>query len=207
MQVSHYGVHADCCKLSIRKPLGPLDRVPKDFKVSTQTQTAWCARAEDACQIEQADLLASGGKPEVWPHYDPTALAIRYFHAQRQRVNLLTLTDGHVDRRICRVQPAFGNQPQRATLRRVIAEIDFDVMIARHALITTAAKIIQIVRIKGADDVRHVVAIVVHRVRDLVWLLDSRYFLLGRPKNTTLIPYTARFRRPIHGPPARPALS
>src|SRR5882762_8986611 len=129
---------------------------------------AWCAWAKDACQVEQADLLAPGRKTQVWPGHNPAALAIGAFHAQRMRMNFLTLTDRHVDRRISRVHPAFGNQPQRTTLRRVLAEIDFDVMIARHTLITPASKVIEILLVESADDVRHVVAAVVHRVRNLV---------------------------------------
>jgi len=58
-------------------------------------------------------------------------------------------------------------------LRSVRAYIDFDIMIARHTLIAPASKIIEILLVKTADRVCHVVAVVIDCVRDLVRRLDG----------------------------------
>src|SRR6266480_4015721 len=109
MQVSRCWTDADGFQLRIRKAFCPLDGVPKDLEVRTQPQAAWCAWAEAASEIEQADLLASCGKAEICLGHNPTAVAIGYFHAQRLRMNLLPLTNRYVDRRVSWVHPAFGN--------------------------------------------------------------------------------------------------
>src|SRR2546425_1170200 len=102
-------------------------------------------------------------------------------------MNLLTLTDRHVYRRIGRVHPAFRNQPQRASLRRVVAEIDFDVMIARHTLIPPASKVIEVFLVKSDDNFRHVVATVIYCVRYLVRRLDGSDCQLRRWYDKTFI--------------------
>ena len=97
VQVSRRRSNPHRFQLRIGKPLRPLDRVPEDLEISTQPQTARCAGAEDICEIEQADLLASGRKTQVWFGHNPAALAIGDFHAQWLRMDLLALTNGHVD--------------------------------------------------------------------------------------------------------------
>src|SRR5882672_5632454 len=100
MQLGHRGIYSDRFQLRIGKPLGPLDRVPEDLEISTQPQAASCTRKENACEIEQADLLAPGREAQVRSGHNPAALAIGDFHAQRLWMDFLTLTDRHVDRRI-----------------------------------------------------------------------------------------------------------
>src|SRR5882672_812215 len=121
MQVGRRRSNSDRFQLRIGKSPCPLDRVPEDLKIGSHPQAAWCAGPEDICQIEEADLLAPGRKAQIWFGYDPAACAIGYLHAQRLRTNLLTLTDRDIDRRIGWVHPTFGYQPQRTTLRRVLA--------------------------------------------------------------------------------------
>src|SRR6266850_2196294 len=199
MQVSRRWTDADGFQLSIRKAFCPLDRVPEDLEIGTQPQAAWCAWAEDASEIEQADLLAPGRKAEVWLGHNPAASAVGYLHAQRLRMNILTLTDRYVDRRISWVHPAFGNQPQRAAFRRVLAKIDFDVMIARHTLIAPAPKVIEVFLVESADNVRHVVATVIYCVRYLVRRLDRRNCQLRGWNNKTFIDEDVRCRWMVHG--------
>ncbi len=85
---------------------------------------------------------------------------------------LLSLADRDVDGRISRMHPAVCDQPKRTARRRIVAEIDFDVMIARDALILAAPKGIEIVSVKSADDVRNILAVVVDGLRDLAWRRD-----------------------------------
>ena len=47
----------------------------------------------------------------------------------------MTLPDCHIDRRIRVVEPAMRDQPERTGGRRIVAEIDLDIMIARHPLV------------------------------------------------------------------------
>src|SRR5882724_2549932 len=96
------------------------------------------------------------------------------------------------------MHPAFGNQPQWATLRRISAEIDFDVMIARHPLITTASKVIEIFLVKSADNIRHVVAAVICRMRYLVRRFDGRDCELRRGNNKTFIDEDVRSGWMVH---------
>src|SRR5882724_5979247 len=199
MQVSHRWTHSDRFQMRIGEPLRPLDRVPEDLKISTQPQAVWRARAEDVCQIEEANLLAPCRKAQIWFGHNPAALAIGDFHAQRLRPNFLTLTDRHVDRRISRVHPTFGNQPQWATLGCVLAKIDLDVMIARHTLITPAPKIIEILLVQSTDNFRHVVAAVIFGMLYLVWRLDGRNCQLRRRNNKTFIDEDVCSRWMVHG--------
>ena len=72
-------------------------------------------------------------------------------------------------------------------------------MIARHTLITAAPKVIEIFLVKSADNVRHVVAIVVHCARDLVRRLDGGNCELRRRDNKTLIDEDVCSRWMVHG--------
>src|SRR5258705_2281748 len=60
-------------------------------------------------------------------------------------------------------------------------------MIARYALIATSTKTIEILFVKSADNVRHVVAIVINCVGNLVRRLDSGDCQLRRRNNKTFI--------------------
>src|SRR6185295_14482070 len=85
------------------------------------------------------------------------------------------------------MHPPFSNQPQRSTLRRIITEIDLDVMVTRDALITTATKIIEILLVKSAYDVGNIIAIVIHCLGDLVRRLHSGYCQFRRWNNKAFI--------------------
>src|SRR5687767_14483291 len=64
------------------------------------------------------------------------------------------------------MHPSMGDQIKRAAAGNVITKIDFDVMVASHALITPTSKCIQILLVKLAHDFSNVVSIVINRARD-----------------------------------------
>ena len=61
------------------------------------------------------------------------------------------------------MHPAFCDQPERTGFRDIVAEIDFHIVVTRHALVLTAAKCIEVPAVQRADDVCYVLTIVVGR--------------------------------------------
>src|SRR6476659_5917760 len=129
MQVSCRGIQPDCFQLGIGHSPGPFNRIPKDFQISTETQASRSSRTKDICQLEETDLLATGGKSQVRLGHNPTTAAISNFHAQRIGTDLLPLADCYVDRGISWMHPAFCDQPQGTTLRSLSAEVHLDIVI------------------------------------------------------------------------------
>src|SRR5690242_980566 len=138
------------------------------------------AGLEHVRQIEEADLLATGRKTEVWTDDLPATFAVRNFHAQRLCLFVVTLTDCDIDRRIGRVHPAVCDEPERSACRNVVAEIELDVMIARDALVLTATKRVEIFSVDIVDDRSDVLSLIVHRAYDLVWRGHCRDLQLRR---------------------------
>src|SRR6185437_7421437 len=79
MQIGHRRCHAVNLERSIRQPPGPLNGIPVDFEIRSETNSSRCARNKNVSQVNQADLLSTCGKSEVWTRYLPAAVAIGYF--------------------------------------------------------------------------------------------------------------------------------
>src|SRR3954447_7531229 len=105
------------------------------------------SRLEHAGQIKQAYFFTSGGKSEVRSHDFPAATTIRNFQTQRLRLFLLSLADGDINRRVGRMHPAIRDQPQRSVRGRV-AEVELNVMISRHPLVSPALECAEIVSVQ-----------------------------------------------------------
>src|SRR6266550_6467849 len=71
-------------------------------------------------------------------------------------------------------------------------------MVARYTLITPSPKVVEILLVKGADDVRHVVAVVVYCLHNLLWLLDGGNCELRRGNDKTLIDENVSSRWMVH---------
>src|SRR5581483_218676 len=78
----------------------------------------------------------------------------------------MTLGKRYVDRGIGRVHPALSDQNQRRVSWDIIAKVDFDVMIARNALILATPKGVEIFAIQIAQDVGYILSVVVDRARN-----------------------------------------
>src|SRR6202000_1496470 len=78
------------------------------------------------------------------------------------------------------MQPPRSNQPQWTRRRNIRAEIDLDVMIARHALVLPAPERIQILSIDGAQRLGNIISVIVNRARDSVWAFDRSHSKLYR---------------------------
>src|SRR5947207_13803654 len=71
-------------------------------------------------------------------------------------------------------------------------------MVARYTLITPSPKVVEILLVKGADDVRYVVAVVVYCLHNLLWLLDGGNCELRRRNDKTLIDENVRPHWMVH---------
>ncbi len=91
-------------------------------------------------KIEQNRLLAAGGKAEIRLGGGPSTATIRNFDAHALRVPAIPLRHGDVDRGFGVVNRALRDQIERAGIRSIVAEIDFNVVIAGDALILAAAE-------------------------------------------------------------------
>src|SRR5271165_5040129 len=108
------------------------------------------ARTKYVGEIDQTDLLSSGWKAKIGARDHPAAMPIGNFETQRACLFVCSLADCDVDRGIRRMQPAFGYEISRSARRHLIAQIYFDVMIARDALVLAASKGIEITIIQVA---------------------------------------------------------
>ena len=123
-----------------RIALRPLDAVPINFQIRPQAHAARRSRPKNIRQIEEDRFLASRRKTEVRLRRDPSAVSVGNFNAHAMRVPAISLRDGHVQRRFGVVNRALRDQIERTALRRIVAQIDFNIMIARDSLILAAAK-------------------------------------------------------------------
>ena len=72
-----------------------------------------------------------------------------------------------IDESVGCIQP-LRDQPKRTTRRRVVAEIDFDVVIARDALVPARVRMCRDSFRRASYDARDVLSVVVDRASDLV---------------------------------------
>src|ERR1044071_7194088 len=93
------------------------------------------SQLEHTSQIKQANLFTTSGETHVWSHDLPATTTIRNLQTQRLRLFLLSLADGHINRRVGRVHPAVCDQPEWSARGRLVTEVKLDVMISRHALV------------------------------------------------------------------------
>ena len=55
------------------------------------------------------------------------------------------------------MEPSLGDQIERAVGRNVIAEVDFDVVVARNSLVLSQAEVIEIFSVERAQDSCYIV--------------------------------------------------
>src|SRR5580658_2015003 len=146
-----------------------MDRIPVYFEIRAQAHAVRRFRTENICEIEENRLLAAGRKTEIVLCGDPTAVAIRHLNAQPVGAPAAALRDGDVHGGFRVVDGALRNQVERATFRRVIAEIDFQIVISGYALVLAATKAAHRLAIEIADEVSHVLAGVIRGAGDIAW--------------------------------------
>ena len=66
------------------------------------------------------------------------------------------------------MHPAFGDEIQRAIRGNLVAEIYFDIVIARDALILAASEGVQVSIVQVAQNICHILSVVVDCASDLV---------------------------------------
>src|SRR3984885_2937547 len=148
--------------------LRPMYGIPVNFQIGSDPHAARSAGSKDIGQIKEDCLLSPGGKAQIVPRRNPTAVAIRNFQAQPMRAPPGALSDGHVHRRLSVVDRALRDEKERAAFRRVLAELDFEIMIARYSLILASAKAGQGLTVERANDIGDVLAGVVDGASDPV---------------------------------------
>src|SRR6476646_9114818 len=85
------------------------------------------------------------------------------------------------------MHPSLGNQIDRLRFGQFIAEIQLDVMITSHSLISTTTEGVQILFVERRNHVSYILAVVVPRVRDLVRCFDCSDCQFGRWNDKTFI--------------------
>ena len=113
---------------------------------------------EEASEIDEAGLVAACGEAEIGARDFPAAMAVGNFEAERLRMLVTSLRHGDIDRRVGRMQPAARDEPERAARRQIVAQVDFDVMVARDALILAAAEGVEILAVEIAKRFCYIVA-------------------------------------------------
>ena len=141
--------------------------------------------------------MRPAGKAQIVLRRDPAAVAVRHFNAQAMGAPAAALRDGDIHRRLGIVNRTLRNQVERAALRRVVAEIDFEIMIARHALELAAAEAAHGFSVERADQVRDVLAGVIHRARDVVRRCDRGDAKFRRRNHEALVDKNLRAGRMI----------
>ena len=101
----------------------------------------------------------------------PAAPAVGDFEAERFWLFVLALAEGYVDGGVGGMQPSARDEIQRASCGCantgcVWAEVDFDVMLVRDALVLATAEGVQIAAVESAESVGDVVAVVIDCVGD-----------------------------------------
>src|SRR5688500_474215 len=96
------------------------------------------------------------------------------------------------------MHPAVCDQPERAAGRRVVAQIDFDVVISSHTLIAAAPKRIEVVSVQRIYDIGDVLPVVVDCSRDLARRRDSCYCQLWSWNHETFVDKYFRSFRMVH---------
>src|SRR5581483_10928292 len=71
------------------------------------------------------------------------------------------------------MHPALGDQDQRHVSGNIIAEVDFDIVVAGDALVLSASEGVEIFSIQIAQDAGYILPIVVYRAGDRMWRFDS----------------------------------
>ena len=140
VQVGHRRIESHLFQWRIGHTLRPLDRVPINFQVRAQAHAARRSGTKDVGQIEQNRFLAARGKTEIVLRRDPAAVAVGHFEAQPMCAPAIALRDGDVDRRFGVVDRALRDQIERAAGRRIVAQIDFQIVVAGYALVLAAAE-------------------------------------------------------------------
>ena len=132
----------------------PLDAVPINFQIRSEAHAARRSGPKDIRQIEENGFLAARGKAEIVLRCDPAAVAVRNFDAHALRVPAIALRNGDVERRFGVVDRTLRDQIERTGFRRIIAEIDFEIVIAGYALELSAPKAVERFSVERADDGR-----------------------------------------------------
>src|SRR6266853_3758452 len=134
MKISHCRIQRCFLQWSVRHTLCPVDRVPINFQIRSQSDLVRRSGAKDIGQIEQDRFLPPGRKTQIVLRRDPSAATVGHFNAQAMSTPAVALRNGHVHRRLSIVDRTLRDQIERATLGRVIAEVNLKIVIASHAL-------------------------------------------------------------------------
>src|SRR5215218_9912620 len=148
--------------------------IPVNFEVRADAHAMRDSRFKEAGEIKQNSLFTTGGKAEIRLRNSPATVSVRHFNAHRVCPPATSLCDRNVHGRLGVVNGPVRDQVKRSGCWRVIAEINFDVMIARQALKLAASEVVERFAIASAQEARDVVAIVVDRLFDRLRSRDCR---------------------------------
>ena len=103
-------------------------------------------------------LFLPAGKPRSARATTQPPSAVGTSRTSALRGVVLALPERDVDRAVGRVDPALGDEAERAVPGHVLAELDLDPVVARHALVEAPAEGVEVAAVARADDVGHVAA-------------------------------------------------
>ena len=139
--------------------------------------------------------MRPGGKAQIVLRRDPAAAAVGHFDAQAVGAPAIALGDGDIHRRLGVVNRTLRDQIKRAALGRVVAEINFKIMIASDALELAAPETAHGFSVERADEVGDILAVVIHRARNVVRSCDRGDAEFRRRNHEALIDKNLRARR------------
>src|ERR1044071_3409526 len=116
--------------------------IPVDFEVRANAHAMRDTRIKQICKIEENCLLAPGGKTEILLRDLPPTVSVGHFDAHALRAPTISLRDRDVHGRLSVVNRTVCDEVKRAGSWRVVAEIDFNIMIARQALELAASEVV-----------------------------------------------------------------
>src|SRR5258705_1532845 len=85
------------------------------------------------------------------------------------RFPTLALRDGNIERGFGVVYRAARDQAERATLRRIVAEVYFEIMITRQTLILAPTERVQSFIVQGVYKIRDVLTVIICGAGDWMW--------------------------------------
>src|ERR1700722_7164829 len=152
----------------MRRALRPLNAIPVDFQICADAHLARSSGPKDVGQIEENRLLPARRKTQIVLRGNPSAATVGDFQAQTVSAPAVTLRDSNIHRRLGVVNRSLGDQVKWPAFRHVVAELDFEIMISRDALVLAAPKTGQRSPIQSVDDVSDILSRVINCPGNLV---------------------------------------
>ena len=142
--------------------------IPVDFEIRAQAQLVRRAGQKDIVRSMRQVFLRPAGKPRfaraiLHPPWPSGTSRLSGCGLLVVALAMATLTDESVG-----CSHPLRDQPERAARGHIVAQVDFDIMIAGDALVLAAAEGIEILAVERADDVRS------HRCRGRRWRAQWR---------------------------------